>query len=87
MVQTEAGLMESVQSINRSWTYNSSAYIDLFIPGRNVRGRNVRGEMSGYRDERLLYNSFVSIHFILHMHHFVCFCILAILCFYLFWLI
>jgi len=50
MIQTEAGLMESEQSINRGWTYDSSAYLDLFI-----RGKNVRGEMSGYQDERLLY--------------------------------
>ena len=75
MIQTEAGLMESEQSINRGWTYDSSAYLDLFI-----RGKNVRGEMSGYQDERLLYNSFVCIHFILHMHHFVCFCTPTVLC-------
>src|SRR6218665_718635 len=41
----EAGLMEIVRSLNRSWIYNT--YFSLY---RAIHpGRNVRGEMSGYR--------------------------------------
>src|SRR6218665_1568837 len=36
-----------VQSLNRSWTYDSSAYIDLFIRGKSWRGMS-GVEMYGY---------------------------------------
>jgi len=47
----EAGLMEIVLSVNRSWIDDAYFSIGLFIRGGSKSWGNVRGQMSGYGRE------------------------------------